>query len=249
MGWWATTRNTTTTQNLSGAQHVFEWFRWNFIGPKFLQSPEELFSSFIYPFHLTMTTPPMFDQARQPCGHACDSIDSIGIFQDDNQRIEHANAGGLANLPTSSIATVDLNASPLGNMNFGGVRQCSVSSHTVLRGGGVVLGNVDDEKKHGYVSEHSAERYDFFISHNWSVERWKKFLALCLIWSGKHALISSCFMQLLTFSLVVMGILPVSTSCLAGAFLPQPWSPKKVAKCRVLFQHEMALTNINQNFN
>jgi len=154
----------------------------------------------------------MFDQARQPCGHAWDSIDSISIFQDDNQRIEHANAGGLANLPTSSIATVDLNASPLGNMNFGGVRQCSVSSHTVLRGGGVVLGNVDDEKKHGYVSEHSAERYDFFISHNWSVERWKKFLALCLIWSGKHALISSCFLQLLTFSLVVMGILPVSTS-------------------------------------
>lgn len=183
------------------------------LGPSFSET-EEFLSSFIYPFHLNMTTPPMFDQARQPCGHACDSIDSISICQDDNERIEHAIAGGLK-CPTSSLATVDLNASPLGSMDFGGVRQCSVSSHTVLRGGGVVLGNVDDEKKHGYVSEHSTERYDFFISHNWSVARWKKFLALCLLWSGKHVLISCCFMQLLTFSLVVMGILPVSTSCLA----------------------------------
>ena len=172
-----------------------------------------------------MTTPPMFDQARQPCGHACDSINSISLSQDEIERIDDANAGGLADLPkcpTSSIATLDLDASPLGNMDFDGVRQCSVSSHTVLHGGGVVLGNVNDEKKHDYASEDSTERYDFFISHNWSVRRWKKFLALCLIWSGQNVLISCCCMQLLAFSLVVMGILPVSISCLARRKMDDP---------------------------
>ena len=184
------------------------------LGPKFYERNRGVFVINLFSTSFTkMTTPPMFNQARQPCGHACDSINSISLFQDEVERIEDANAGGFA--PTSSIATLDLDASPLGNVDFDGVRQCSVSSHTVLHGGGVVLGNVNDEKKHDYASEDSTERYDFFISHNWSVRRWKKFLALCLIWSGKKVLISCCCMQLLAFSLVVTGILPVSTSCLA----------------------------------
>ena len=29
--------------------------------------------------------------------------------------------------------------------------------------------------------------WEMFVSHNWSTRRWKKFLALCLLWSGRKA--------------------------------------------------------------
>ena len=55
-----------------------------------------------------------------------------------------------------------------------------------------------------------------FISHNWSVKRWKKFLSLCLVWSGFRAIVACCTVQLLCFLLLVAQILPVSTSQVDG---------------------------------
>ena len=93
------------------------------------------------------------------------------------------------------------------------VRRCSVSSNSVLQFLGAVLGNGNDEKKHESIAKaFDEEQWDFFISHNWSVKRWKKFLALCLVWSGKKALICCCLSQLLCFVLISIGILPTTTS-------------------------------------
>lgn len=98
------------------------------------------------------------------------------------------------------------------------VKQSSVSSHAVLQCGGLVLGNGNEEQKHEVYSEEidDGKKWDFFISHNWSVKRWKKFLALCLVWSGKKALISCLLVQILCFTLVSTGMLPVKISHLDG---------------------------------
>eukprot|EP00438_Fugacium_kawagutii_P004342 Skav207879 [mRNA] locus=scaffold664:445600:446540:- [translate_table: standard] len=116
-------------------------------------------------------------------------------------------------------------------MNFAnGVRQCSVSSHAVLHRAGVILGNKNDEEKFRYVSEEldtkTGDRYDYFISHNWSVRRWKKFLALCLLWRGKGVLVSCCVVQLLVFTLVALRCLPVATCYVDGHEISgYVWSP------------------------
>ena len=97
------------------------------------------------------------------------------------------------------------------------VKQCSVSSHVVLQCGGQVMGNGDDQQKHEiYSQELDGRKWDFFISHNWAVKRWKKFLALCLVWSGGTALICCTSVQILCFGLVSMGILPVTNSIIDG---------------------------------
>ena len=64
--------------------------------------------------------------------------------------------------------------------------------------------------------EFDGQKWDFFISHNWSVKRWQKFLALCLVWSGKKALIFCVCAQLIFFTLVSTGILPVTHSQIDG---------------------------------
>lgn len=93
------------------------------------------------------------------------------------------------------------------------VRRCSVSSNSVLQFLGAVLGNGNEEKKHAsMVTDFNEEQWDYFISHNWSVKRWKKFLALCLVWSGQKAFICCCLSQLLCFVLISIGILPTTTS-------------------------------------
>eukprot|EP00438_Fugacium_kawagutii_P032309 Skav208267 [mRNA] locus=scaffold188:236085:240014:- [translate_table: standard] len=98
------------------------------------------------------------------------------------------------------------------------MKRSSVSSHAVLQCGGLVLGNGNEELKHEVYSEEiDAEKpWDFFISHNWSVKRWKKFLALCLVWSGKNALICCFLVQIVCFTLVSTGVLPVKISQLDG---------------------------------
>lgn len=55
-----------------------------------------------------------------------------------------------------------------------------------------------------------------FISHNWSVKRWKKFLSLCLVWSGVRAIVACCLTQLLCFVFILAGILPILSSELDG---------------------------------
>jgi len=71
--------------------------------------------------------------------------------------------------------------------------------------------------KHEKASEESEDvRYDYFISHNWSVKRWKKFMALCMLWNCKRALISACIMQALCFSLVALDVLPLIRSSVNG---------------------------------
>jgi len=93
------------------------------------------------------------------------------------------------------------------------VRRCSVSSNSVLQFLGAVLGNGNEEKKHASMAKaFDEEQWDYFISHNWSVKRWKKFLALCLVWSGQKAFICCCLSQLLCFVLISIGILPTTTS-------------------------------------
>ena len=92
------------------------------------------------------------------------------------------------------------------------IKQCSVSSHAVLQCGGAVLGNGNEALNHQSSEDFDGEKWDFFISHNWSVKRWKKFLALCLVWSGRRALICCICVQLLCFTLVSLGFLPLSSN-------------------------------------
>lgn len=74
------------------------------------------------------------------------------------------------------------------------------------------MSNQNDQTKHerfGY-DEDRDMTYDYFISHNWSVPRWKKFMALCMIWSGKRVLVSCCLVQVVCFVLVCAGALPLT---------------------------------------
>eukprot|EP00913_Durusdinium_trenchii_P001023 g941.t1 len=52
------------------------------------------------------------------------------------------------------------------------VMQCGVSSHVVLQCGGAVLGNGNEV----FIGEElqDGEKWHMFVSHNWSVKRWKK---------------------------------------------------------------------------
>lgn len=112
-----------------------------------------------------------------------------------------------------SVQTEELESYALSQTSFPQlVRRCSVSSHTVLKRGGSVLGNQNDQTKHerfGY-DEEGETTYDYFISHNWSVPRWKKFMALGMIWSGKRVLVSCCLVQVVCFVLVALGVLPLT---------------------------------------
>lgn len=114
---------------------------------------------------------------------------------------------------TLSVQTEELESYALSQTSFPElVRRCSVSSHTVLKRGGSVLGNENDQTKHerfGY-DEEEETTYDYFISHNWSVPRWKKFMALCMIWSGKSVLVCCCLVQVACFILVAAGALPLT---------------------------------------
>ena len=94
------------------------------------------------------------------------------------------------------------------------VMQCGVSSHVVLQCGGAVLGNGNEV----FIGEElqDGEKWHMFVSHNWSVKRWKKFLALCLVWSGKKAIVCCLFVQVLCFILVSLNLVPVSTSGVDG---------------------------------
>lgn len=154
-----------------------------------------------------MARAPVFHKTEQPWPQwPCDSEEEVEAVE-----VVQASRKGTISVPISP-------GSRLYERAFSTeIKQCSVSSHVVLQCGGLVLANGNEEQKHEtYSEEFDGQKWDFFISHNWSVKRWQKFLALCLVGSGKKALIFCVCAQLIFFTLVSTGILPVTHSQIDG---------------------------------
>ena len=160
---------------------------------------------------LAMTHPLSFVKVCQP--RAQEPCDSISVVQFGKvheapesgvQRTTEASQMSVAIQPTSRLYLRSFSEE---------VKRCSVSSNTVLQCGGAALGN-GNERFAG--EELFDEKWDMFVSHNWSVKRWNKFLALCLVWSGKKAIVSCFLVQLILFTLVSLKLLPVSQSPVDG---------------------------------
>ena len=134
-----------------------------------------------------------------PCRSPCDPLDGEALEQEAKEAIV-----SVAISPSSRLYVRSFSHEAL---------RRSVSSNTVLQCGGAALGN-GNERFAG--EELFDEKWDMFVSHNWSVKRWKKFLALCLVWSGKKAVVSCFLVQLILFVLVSLDLLPISQSLVDG---------------------------------
>jgi len=88
-----------------------------------------------------------------------------------------------------------------------------VSPNLLLHSGGVLLQNGEGRRNDNHLSQElKQENLDMFISHSWTVGRWRKFLVMALYFNGQQAAIVSLLVQLLCLIGVCAGILPVVAS-------------------------------------
>lgn len=97
--------------------------------------------------------------------------------------------------------------SALSDVHQGGLR--AVSLYKVLSRRGALAGPRLREEDHSCSQELAFLTFEFFISHNWQVDRWRKFLTLAIHFNMYKALASCAIVGLICAGLVIAGILPI----------------------------------------
>ena len=87
-------------------------------------------------------------------------MQEIHIYHSDSSDVQQANT------PVSALSDV----------HQGGLR--AVSLYKVLSRGGALAGPRLRKEDHSCSHELAFLTFEFFISHNWQVDRWRKFLTL-----------------------------------------------------------------------
>lgn len=117
--------------------------------------------------------------------------EEIHIYHSDSSDVQQANT------PVSALSDV----------HQGGLR--AVSLYKVLSRGGALAGPRLREEDHSCSQELAFLTFEFFISHNWQVDRWRKFLTLAIHFNMYKALASCAIVGLICAGLVIAGILPI----------------------------------------
>ena len=115
-------------------------------------------------------------------------VQEIHIYHSDSSDVQQANT------PVSALSDV----------HQGGLR--AVSLYKVLSRGGALAGPRLREEDHSCSQELAFLTFEFFISHNWQVDRWRKFLTLVpclqmlqfyaiLCWGGAKNGITFCILK------------------------------------------------------
>uniref|UniRef100_A0A7S2PPD7 Transmembrane protein n=1 Tax=Zooxanthella nutricula TaxID=1333877 RepID=A0A7S2PPD7_9DINO len=115
-----------------------------------------------------------------------------------HQKIGHSYGRGASTCSASTLRA-------FGFSNRALLRGTAVSD--VLRGRARVLGKQPCTQQH-YDLSAPVDRIDAFISHNWSVSRGKKFLALALHFNLFPAAVAATAVSAVAFALTVVGCLP-----------------------------------------
>lgn len=85
-----------------------------------------------------------------------------------------------------------------------------VSPNLLLHSFGALLQNGVRRRNDQQLSQElKQENLHMFISHSWTVGRWRKFIVMALYFNGQQAAIISLLVQVASFIAVVTGVLPV----------------------------------------
>jgi len=105
------------------------------------------------------------------------------------------------------IDHVETPVSALSDVHQRGLR--AVSLHQILRRGGKLAGPKLRKEDYSCSRELVIMQIEYFISHNWQVDRWRKFVTLATHFNMYKAVASSAAAGLILGALVIAGVLPV----------------------------------------
>lgn len=108
---------------------------------------------------------------------------------------------------SSDAQQAETPVSALSDVHQGGLR--AVSLYKVLSRGGALAGPRLRKEDHSCSQELAFLTFEFFISHNWQVNRWRKFLTLAIHFNMYRALVSCAIVGLICAGLVIAGVLPL----------------------------------------
>jgi len=162
------------------------------------------------PLEFKLAFSPSICMASLPLGSvaSCESQELSALPDRDILELSRGVSCGSTWTPVANLPTVRHGLSST-QFHPGAVAR-GVSPNLLLHSFGALLQNGVRRRNDQQLSQElKQENLDMFISHSWTVGRWRKFIVMALYFNGQQAAIISLLVQVVSFTAVVTGVLPV----------------------------------------